>query len=176
MGRIFINREGTWEAHPLGAEACLLLGPGGAHPVAGTDSEDAASPPWQARVCSHQLAGSTTEVLLLRSGVPARINGQPVVGQLAVLRDRSLLSIASQHYFYSSESPAVVEIFQPGESRILCPRCNGEVTEGEVVRCPGCRMYFHQSQERACFTYGETCSVCNTPTVLGEEGWNPAML
>jgi hypothetical protein len=176
MGRLFRHYEGNWEAHPLESGASMLLLDGNGNLIRGAAPEAWSHPGWRVRIGTFVIAGAATDVLLLRPGVTARLNGHPVVGELAILQDRSVLSIGPQRFFYSSETPAKVETFHPGAPRIFCARCNDEVTNGDIVQCPGCRTVFHQSQDRPCFTYSEHCPHCNAPTALDEEGWTPAML
>ncbi|MFQ6113212.1 MAG: hypothetical protein ACE5NG_03880 [bacterium] len=94
---------------------------------------------------------------------------------LHVLQDRDELSYNGQKLYFTYEQPAKVKTYKAKKEKppIFCPRCKDTVA-GPAVRCPGsCGLWYHQSQERECWTYDSKCIVCGHPT---SEGlcWKPA--
>lgn len=118
-----------------------------------------------------------------------RVNGFPLVGGLRLLRDRDEIRVDGAgigRCFFSTEEPPRIESYSPPragadsldpEHAPRCPRCQEPLSAGEpVVRCPGCRVLFHQDPENGlpCWTYGN-CSICGRETDLdGGHLWSPA--
>ncbi|TDI46312.1 MAG: hypothetical protein E2P02_05105 [Acidobacteria bacterium] len=82
---------------------------------------------------------------------------------LRLLRDRDEVRLGlGQPWFFSTETLAVAP---PSDVARKCPRCKRDIKAGsEAVRCPGCDVWYHQSDEWPCWTYAETCVLCEQPT------------
>jgi hypothetical protein len=122
-------------------------------------------------------SGGDTWILLCAPDSCVRVNGLPVLGALRVLRDRDEIVIAGcGRFFFSSERLARVEPFPGSDRDAYCPRCKDILPYGTAsVRCPGSGIWHHQSADRACWTYAETCACgCGRPTDLGAGlQWTP---
>lgn len=174
MGKIFYQNAGQWSMQTLPVRGALLATTNETSPLVRED--EGPLDDWQARFLSVEVRGSVNDLVLVRRRVSARINGRRVTNGLAVLQGRACLTIERSEYFYSSEMLVVIEHFAEGQPPLSCPRCNGEITSGQIIRCPGCKTVFHQSEERPCFTYSPQCPLCNASTNLDEEQWSPADL
>lgn len=113
---------------------------------------------------------------------PARseltVNGCAVVLLVAALADRDEIGLGGGCVgFLSLERIARVEPLGPVEGQAFCPRCRQEIAVGSpVVRCTGCGVAYHQSDDFPCFTYGSSCIVCGSATLLdGELRWTPEL-
>ena len=134
-------------------------------------------------VISFGAAAERQAALVVRPGVPARVNGRHLVGGLRVLDHQDEIRVRGESFFYSSETrPAVVPFrLGRGGSRPRCPRCRLELRDGEPsVCCPGCGRWYHEIPQREdvpakpCFTYEGRCRLCSHPTALsGETLWRP---
>lgn len=121
--------------------------------------------------------------LLVRPGLPVRVNGQPVLGGLRVLDHRDEILVGPRRFFFSAESTPVRVLFRldEGQRPPTCPVCRGVLHEGDqAVCCPGCDRWYHQVEAepgrraRPCWTYAESCRFCNHPTALtANAGWRP---
>jgi hypothetical protein len=121
--------------------------------------------------------------LLVRPGVWARVNGQPVLGGLRVLDRKDEIVIAGARLFFSAEStPQVVPFRTPAGTRPpTCPVCRGPIKDDmQAVQCPGCGRWFHQldaaegQKEKPCWTYAPTCRFCAHPTSFAADAaWAP---
>jgi hypothetical protein len=80
--------------------------------------------------------------------------------------------------FYSTERLALVEEFPGANAPAYCPRCKQAIASGHpAVKCPGCGVYYHQSNELPCWTYTDVCALCPQSTAL-DAGyqWSPEAL
>ena len=101
------------------------------------------------------------------------LNGEPLALGLRVLRDKDEVSAGAARMFYSSERLAVIEPFA-GSEPVVCPRCKQPVNAGDPsVRCPGCGVVCHESEEFPCFTYTPSCPLCSRSSALNEFTWTP---
>jgi hypothetical protein len=108
-----------------------------------------------------------------------RVNGQPLVLGVRVLRDRDEISIAGQRCFFSTEELALVVPFPGMAQFICCPRCKQKLEPGtSAVACPHCRAWHHQSEEFPCWTYDATCALCQLHSTALDAGysWTPELL
>ncbi len=98
------------------------------------------------------------------------VNGSRLDLGLRLLDDRDHIRLDSaRSYFFSSEALARVERYAGGGQPIQCPRCMTEVLPGSAaVRCPGCGVWHHQTEERPCWTHAPTCALCDRTTELGD--------
>lgn len=117
-------------------------------------------------------------VMLVRDGNHCLHNGLPVTAGLRLLAHRdSIAADGGPRMYFSTEEPASVETYA-GADRLVCPRCRDVITTGQaVVRCPGCGVVHHETDERSCWTYANTCALCAQPTPL-DAGlqWTPQSL
>jgi hypothetical protein len=109
-----------------------------------------------------------TWVLISDGRRDVRLNGAPVSLGLAVLSDRDEIRVPGQlHLFFSTEQPARVEPCAATHASGLCPRCKQSIAEGSpAVRCPGCGLWHHASDDLPCWTYAPTCAACAQLTKL----------
>jgi hypothetical protein len=115
-------------------------------------------------------------VLIASASTDVSVNGLPLVTGIRVLADQDEIRVSSlESYFYSTESLARVQAFHASEQTLFCPRCKQEITEGEcAVRCPGCRVWHHETEDLNCWTYSEGCALCAHPTeISGTFRWTP---
>jgi hypothetical protein len=115
-------------------------------------------------------------VLITATGAEVGINGLPLMSGIRVLSDRDEISIGGRgSYFFSTETLATIEPFASAERRLFCPRCKDELAPGDAsVKCPQCRLIHHQSDDRPCWIYAETCAGCSQRSDL-QSGyrWTP---
>ncbi len=112
-------------------------------------------------------------------GSRARVNGRQVVAGLWILHDRDEICVNGAAVFYfSTETLASVVPFPGAAEPLYCPRCKQEIEkENMAVRCPQCRVWYHQSEPLPCWTYDKTCALDDQPTSLGGTyRWTPAKL
>jgi len=103
------------------------------------------------------------------------VNGMPLDTGIRVLQDRDELRSGDVRTFFSSEALAAVAPFIPGPTTACCPRCKLEIVAGSAaVRCPGCKIAHHQTEDLPCWEYAPRCALCDQPTAL-EAGfrWTP---
>lgn len=103
------------------------------------------------------------------------VNGELVRIGFRELRhkDEVRLGGGAAVYFSTEETARVVSYARDDAPR--CPRCAQAIDKGDrSVRCPGCGVVFHELEERRCWTYAETCALCDQPTALdGVLRWSP---
>jgi hypothetical protein len=166
--------DGEWHAHVLGGAPVQLFAD--APRVRLAPSRRSAADP--SEVCLWPSADAAAEDWALLAGPAStvRINGRRVDAGIAVLRDRDEIRVAaSAPLFFSSERLASVSLFPDDGTRGFCPRCKQAIAAGSnAVRCPGCGIWHHASEELPCWTYAERCAACPQPTAL-DHGfrWTP---
>lgn len=115
--------------------------------------------------------------LLANTNAGVAINGLALNTGIRVLSDRDEICIGGrENFFFSTEVLAAIEPFADVGRRLFCPRCKEELAPGDAsVKCPQCRLIHHQSEERPCWTYTETCAACAQQSDL-QSGyrWSPA--
>jgi hypothetical protein len=151
---------GAWEARPLAGRVLTL------------EEQGAALVPLP-----------RAAALLVRPGVRAWVNGEPVLGGLRLLEHKDEVRLGATRLFFSVEAAPAVAAFRPapGERVPVCPVCRGPVREGaQAVQCPGCGRWFHQLNAagdrpaKPCWTYAPACRFCNHPTAFAAEAsWRP---
>jgi len=102
-----------------------------------------------------------------------KINGSPAFS-LTILSDKDEICHQGQKMYFTQEQPARVVDFLPekGQAVIFCPRCKLVISGGKAVLCPKCRLWYHEQDERKCWSYDARC-VCGHPTARGLS-WKPA--
>ena len=107
------------------------------------------------------------------------VNGLPLLAGFRVMRDRDEIRLADgSSGFFSTEALARVSPMPATDRPMSCPRCRQRVEpESPAVSCPACGLWHHQLDDRPCWTYAPTCSLCPQPTAL-DAGfqWTPTEL
>lgn len=106
----------------------------------------------------------------------ALVNGVPLSTGIRALRDRDAIQLVDRSLVYfSDERRPVVEPLPDLGYPCFCPRCRAPIEPGSpAVRCVSCGSWFHESDQYACFSYAESCSVCGHPTALDADyQWTP---
>jgi hypothetical protein len=101
-----------------------------------------------------------------------KLNGIPPFS-LSVIRDKDEISYNGQRLYFTEEQVAKIELKQD-DSVIFCPRCKDVIKQKtEVVRCPGCGLLYHESEEedKKCWSYDTRC-ICSHTTKF-ELIWKP---
>lgn len=121
-------------------------------------------------------------VLIAGHETGLRINGQLLSGTgIHVLADRDeiVLGNSTRLFFGAEELAAVTPFSAAGAAEpSMCPRCKKAIAEGAAaVRCPQCRVWYHQESDRNCWTYDEVCVMCRHTTALDAGfSWTPQNL
>lgn len=123
-------------------------------------------------------ATECTWVLIASPGAEVRVNGMPMAAGIRVLADRDEIRVSSASYYLSIESLARVDELPASDQTLFCPRCKQEIDKGAAaVRCPGCGVWHHQTEELNCWTYSDVCALCAHPTEMnGSFRWTPEEL
>lgn len=97
-----------------------------------------------------------------------RVNGVALLLGVRVVGHRDEISVdGGRKFYFSTETLARIETFPGALQTLYCPRCKQSVErEAPAVRCPQCRVWYHQSEELPCWSYSETCALCPQPTAL----------
>ena len=121
-------------------------------------------------------AEGLTWVLIAGAASGVSVNGLHLATGIRVVSDRDEIHLpgASKVYF-STESLARVEEFSGSDQILFCPRCKQEIETGAMaVKCPGCGVCHHQTEELNCWSYSEVCALCAHPTDLNAGfQWTP---
>jgi len=152
-------------------------------PALAIDSQAAAVRPLQAArdaaadavIIRSDAAAQPRFVLLIPSGLLARVNGAPLPSGIHQLADRDAIHLGdAPPVFFSADARPVVEPYPGAADVAFCARCKSEIVPGTpACRCPGCGLWFHQSEEFPCWTFSDHC-VCGFPTALdGGPRWSP---
>jgi hypothetical protein len=96
------------------------------------------------------------------------VNGSRLDLGLRLLDDRDHIRLDSgRSYYFSSETLAHLERYAGDGQAIQCPRCKQELLPGTpAVRCPGCGIWHHQTEDRPCWTHAPLCALCDRTTEL----------
>lgn len=107
-------------------------------------------------------------MLFAASGARVLVNGLPVTIGIVVLSDRDEIRVSSEPpLYFSTETLAEVAPFPESGPRGFCPRCRQPIAPGShAVRCPGCGLYHHASEDLSCWTYSAQCAGCSHDTAL----------
>jgi hypothetical protein len=97
-----------------------------------------------------------------------RINGFPLVTGVHALVDRDEIRLAgAEPAYFSTERRASPEPLPHSDRALACPRCRTTMLAGTpAVRCPGCSVWHHASDEMPCWSYAPTCALCSQVTDL----------
>jgi hypothetical protein len=124
-------------------------------------------------------AGSSGWLLVTTKGCRARVSGMSVATGIRRLSDRDeILLHGLGRCYFSTETLARIEPLSEEAATGCCPRCKQGMTVGQpAVRCPGCGVWHHQSNELPCWTYAERCAICGGSTALDAGfSWTPEEL
>lgn len=121
----------------------------------------------------------TVWALVVGRSANVLVNGVRATLGLVALSDRDeVRADGGQPLFFSTETRAHVSPFPASGPRGFCPRCKQQIEQGTpAVRCPGCNLWYHSSDDLGCWTYAPHCSVCPQETAL-DAGfrWTPEEL
>jgi len=174
MAHLWVRTEAEqWAVLPLEHDAFTLT----ANPPRPVDPSfregDALSSVLLVRARGHE---AVTWVLVSGAGSRVSVNGSVIETGMRVVADRDEIRIAGgERLYFSTETLASVEQFAGGDQTLFCPRCKQEIENGtKAVKCPGCGVWHHQTEELNCWTYSEVCALCAHATDL-EAGfrWTP---
>jgi len=96
-----------------------------------------------------------------------------------VLDDQDEILAGGHRLFFSTEELARVVSFPGLAQPAFCPRCKQKIDLGDqAVCCPSCRAWSHQSEKFPCWTYAQTCALCQQQSTALDAGFNfnPATL
>jgi hypothetical protein len=115
--------------------------------------------------------GKTSWILMVAPEQRICANGVPLLAGIRVLQDRDHIQLFDRGvavgFYYSSELIPRVDAFPGMDQTVFCPRCKRVIEPGApAVKCPGCSVWHHQSEEYPCWTYTEVCAMCPQPTDL----------
>ena len=116
--------------------------------------------------------------LLAPAVAKVHINDAPLENGIRVLADRDAIRIADlSAMYFSMERLARIEPF-PDEKNVFCPRDKTLISAGDpAVCCPQCGVWHHEraAEGEGCWTYAETCALCDQSTDLDSAGfrWTP---
>ena len=119
-----------------------------------------------------------TWLLLAPARSQVRVNDTLLESGIRALVDRDAIRVPDVGaMYYSTERLARVEPFV-GPEQVFCARCRLAISAGDPsVTCPRCGVVQHEQgpEGRNCFTYAETCALCDQPTDLESAGyqWTP---
>lgn len=107
-------------------------------------------------------------VLLCGDDGRVQINGLPPAAGVRALRHKDRIQVQGVGtVFLSTENLPQVEPFPGAKARGQCPRCCKPIAEGSpAVCCPGCGVWYHQSDDYPCFSLAPTCIFCPQETDL----------
>jgi Zn finger protein HypA/HybF involved in hydrogenase expression len=163
-----MDADGAWDVYPL-ADSCYLVDR--LPPATVGSALDASG--GAALLPAHEQA---VWVLVTHANVTARVNGCPLRLGLRVLADRDEIQIAGVGtFFFSTESLARIESLPMLERVIACARCKLPIEpKSPAVRCPSCKVWYHERDDYPCWTYSEHCALCARSTRLdGRYHWRP---
>lgn len=114
--------------------------------------------------------------LIAGQGTDVRVNGTTLASGIRILDDKDEITVGyNPPIFYSTERLASVEEYPGADATAFCPRCKQALRPNHpAVKCPGCSVFYHQSEELPCWTYSEVCALCPQVTAL-DSGyqWSP---
>ncbi len=169
------DQSGMWQPVELHGTPMELAARDGAPMVA---TEGMAEPlgllyPWSDRF------GATRYVLFPLALEALRVNGRQLFGHRLLLdRDEILFrcSAGGGRVFFTEKSlPRVVNFkaSSGGGPPAFCLRCKTRIEEAQpVVLCPRCKVWYHQMEERLCWSYDKECANCHRTTAM-DYAWKP---
>jgi hypothetical protein len=165
MAHLWFRDEGDiWSALPLGAAAVDIS----VHPPRALAEGFRMGVDTRAALVPAPGNGTPVWVLVAAGDGDARVNGLAPVAGVRVLQDHDEVRAASSNtLFFSTETLARVQEFPGAERAVYCGRCRQAMVKGQpAVCCPGCGIWYHQSQDLPCWTYAPSCAFCEQSTAL----------
>ena len=165
MSHLWQQINDRWEPAPLTGPALALDAGGELRPAA----------PGDVSHLRFLAVEKDSWVLLASPAGVVRVNGDPVVAGIRVLRDRDEIVLGGARCFFSAERLARIEPFPGADGDVICPRCKRPIAPATpAIRCPGCGTWHHQEGERSCFTYAPKCALCEQASDLNAGfRWQP---
>ena len=169
MAHLWVDMDSAWALAELDGAAFVLTDEP-ARPV--RRRREAASGQRGALLLRGDGGAERPWVLMTGADGPrTHVNGAPLELGVRVLRDRDCLRVGDVRMFFSTETAARLEAYPEGAPEVACARCRRAIRPGDAaVRCPGCGLWHHESEESPCWTYDVRCAGCEQPTALGS-GW-----
>lgn len=158
MAHLWIRQSDRWAVLPL---------PGGTITIDEVCRAAGTAPADPARATLHRTTHGREEWhLVTEPGAPVAVNGLRVPAGLRTLRDRDELLVAGLgRAWFSTERLAEVEPLPPSGHQVSCPRCRQRIHPGTpAIRCPGCDLWHHASEDLPCWGYAPTCAMCPQST------------
>ncbi|HEX8000754.1 MAG TPA: PHD finger domain-containing protein [Pyrinomonadaceae bacterium] len=157
------NESDQWAVMPLEADGFVLT-TNPPRPFRNRTEESASS----VLLLCERREGESTWVLICGREREVRVNGVSLLLGVRVVAHRDEISVdGTRKLYFSTESLARIETFTGASLALYCPRCKQSVErEASAVRCPQCRVWYHQSEDLPCWSYAETCALCPQPTAL----------
>jgi rRNA maturation protein Nop10 len=164
MAHLWIKPAAEWEVQALTAAQYELAGARAAVAEPGRAALGAGG----GRLVRAAAGDPPAWMLLAGDDAAVRVNGRAPVAGACVLEDRDEIRAGGAQFYFSTETLAAVETFAGGDGRrIHCCRCHQEIAPGAAaVRCPGCGVFYHQTEQLPCYTYAATCAQCGQDTSL----------
>jgi hypothetical protein len=139
------------------------------------DAQQTATGAKAAQLVRTGAGGAQVWALIAPPDSDLRMNGRAPLAGLRALADRDEIRCGGEVRYFSTETLASVESFPGAERPVYCGRCRQPIEAGSpAVRCPGCGIWYNESAELACWTYGERCAFCDQSTALDASfSWTP---
>lgn len=114
-------------------------------------------------------------ILLAAPGSRVSLNGENLETGIRILADRDAICVPPcRAMYFSTERRTQVEEYT-GIEQAFCPRCKLEIKPHDLtVCCPRCLVFHHHKEQdgESCWTYTETCALCDQPTELNSPAFN----
>ncbi len=169
-----ISNDDTWAPAELSSAAVLSR-----DSIEFVDQIDLNAHHGEVLLYAHEIdSRQATWLLLAPARSQVRVNDTLLESGIRALVDRDAIRVPGvATMYYSTERLARVEPFV-GPEQVFCARCRLAISAGDPsVTCPRCGVVQHEQgpEGRNCFTYAETCSLCDQPTDLESAGyqWTP---
>ena len=157
MAHLWLHTDGGWIVVPIDGS-----------PV---------SPPGQEDLRIVPVKEDEWALIVRRAGVT--VNGWPLLSGMTLLREGDEVRVGVEEaWFFSSERLARMEALPELDPAPVCPRCKQRIEEDTPsVRCPGCDVWYHETESLPCWSYTGTCGLCGQPTDLSAGyRWTPETL
>jgi len=171
MAHLWIQDAGGWWAQRL--ETGFDLVPHAVRPT--RDAVPEVPVEMSVRLIEADAGGNKIWTLVASANYDVSVNGRRVLAGIRVLSDRDQIRVCDEVRYFSTETLAAVEPLPALERPVFCGRCRQLIeTASPAVRCPGCGIWYNQSEALPCWTYSDKCTFCGLPTSL-EAGftWTP---
>jgi len=116
-------------------------------------------------------SGKVFHIIMSKPNARWLLNGL-VPFTLHVLQNKDELRLRNDWLYFTTDDIPHIMKFNGDVKK--CPRCKDKLLKNDpVVQCPNpkCRLVFHESDDRQCWSYNTTC-ICGHSTRL-ELSWQP---